>query len=160
MSKTQYAGSLLWNRAQMRFRLPREQLKPAVLGLLALVAAGGGAALGWYAGYVSQAVVAEVSFPGETGLATSWTCSVHLNNEDSFRIFTGSGTGSAAFYYVQSILATCRKTSDSIYSIHVGFKTLTGQRLGGTSAGFPSTTNFWSRGGNLGWCEANICPHP
>lgn len=147
-------------QAQVRLMLPHKQLKRGVFGLLGLVAAVGGAAMGWYAGYVSQAVAVEVSFPGETSPTTSWTCSVHLNNEDSFRIFTGSGTGSAAFYYVQSILATCRKTSDSIYSISVGFDTLTGQRLTGISAGPSSTTNFWNRGGTLAWCEANTCPYP
>ena len=124
----------------------RRQARPKLVGVAAVIALVSGVLLGWYSANLSQAVILQVSFLGDPAPSESWSCAVHLNNEDSFRTVTGTGNGGATFYYVNNILATCRKLDTSIYSIGVSFKTVTGQILTGTSAGPSITTNTWVRG--------------
>src|SRR5215471_17369766 len=108
--------------------------RPKIVAAAAVIALVSGVLIGSYAAKVSQAVVHQVSFLSNPSPSDSWSCAVHLNSEDHFRTVTGTGNGEATFYYVENILATCTKLSTSIYSISVGFKTLTGQELAGFSA--------------------------
>ncbi len=123
----------------------RRQVRPKVVGAVSVIAIICGAVIGWYSGYVSQAIVVQVSFPSNPSPSDSWSCAVHLNNEDSFRRMTGTGNGEATFPYVNNILATCTKLTSSIYSIGVSFKTLTGQTLNGVSYNPTIATIAWSR---------------
>ena len=125
-----------WLRRPVRLRL---------LGAAASISLICGVFVGWYSGYIAHAVVLQVSFLGNPSPTESWSCAVHLNNEDFFRTVNGTGNREVPFYYVNNILATCMKQSQSIYSIGVSFRTLTGESLAGTSANPKITTNSWSR---------------
>src|SRR5262245_32837988 len=92
----------------------RRQARPKLVGVAAVIALVSGVLLGWYSANLSQAVILQVSFLGDPAPSESWSCAVHLNNEDSFRTVTGTGNGGATFYYVNNILATCRKLDTSI----------------------------------------------
>jgi len=129
----------------MRLDWLKREARPKVVAAAALIAIVSGTLIGAYAAKVSQAVVLQVYFLSNLSPSDSWSCAVHLNNEDHFRTVTGTGNGEATFYYVDNILATCTKLSTSIYSISVGFRTLTGQELAGFSANPHITTNTWTR---------------